>query len=417
MQIWDLAKPLDPQLRSSYLTHENGMPITFPPPFNLTVTPGTSMMAVAITKLNNGHFLMIGDPDVPLGRFEFYVSAGTDLDDPNLWGEPNRVPDAVIPFNAPNAPPGWQSFNFVTDCNGDLFVLGTRGDVDPGNQDIVENYKVEVVPARPSSTCGTAYCATMTRANDVIVRTTVHGDAILNEVSDGEGSKHMQCGDNSGNDQCDMSSGAGTYIDPNGQVIVYSTNYDDDGSVFFTPFNVYGNGLGEDGKPFELTPRYPAIGGFIRGMEFHERHGNLAAGSACPTLADAWVELYQNPNYNSFGDDSGQVYRINYTTRNERNNKQFGSNDFNDKASSVRWCIPQGSSFRVFRESWQGPSSVLNGTGHVAQIANFTQNVTYTYPDGSAAAGGSLDNSVTSGLFQENVSDQRGWVGVPDDTN
>jgi hypothetical protein len=200
-------------------------------------------------------------------------------------------------------------------------------------------------------------------------------------------------------------------------VIVYSTNYDDDGSVFFTPLNVYGNGLGEDGKPFQPIPRYPAIGGFIRGMEFHERHGNRAAGSACPTLADAWVELYQNVNYNSFGDDSGQIYRINYATRNERNNKQFGSNDFNDKASSVRWCIPQGSSFRVFREAWQGPSSVLNGTGHVAQIADFTRNVTYTYPDGSAAAGGSLNDSVTSGLFQENVHDPLGWDGVPDDTN
>jgi hypothetical protein len=442
VQIWDLAQPLNPQLRSSYLTRENGTQITVSLPSaggilgggilggplggliggllggddTITFTPGTSMMAVAITKLNNGHFLLIGDPDVPVGQFEFYVSEGTDLDDPNLWGTPGRPPDAIVSFSGPDAPPGWQSFNFVTDCNGDLFVLGTRGDVPPHNQDIVENYKIDLVPGGPNASCGTRYCATMTRADKVVVETIVDGDAILNLVSDGEGSKHMQCGDNSGNDQCDMSSGAGTYIDPNGQVIVYSTDYDDDGFVL-NPSNVYGNGLGEDGKPFQRSPPYAPFFGFIRGMEFHERHGNHAPGSACPTLPDAWVEFYQDPNYNSFGDDAAQVYRINYTTRNERDRKNFGANDFNDKASSVRWCIPQGSSFKIFRDGLSGPTAVLNGTGHVAQIADFTKGVTYVHPDGSLAAGGSLDNSVTAGLFQENVTDLQGLTGVSDDTN
>jgi hypothetical protein len=431
VQIWDLADPLNPLLRSSYITHENGVETTVnlaggdEPPDLFTFTPGTSMMAVAITKLADGRFLMVGDPDVPVSQFEFYVSKGTSLDDPNLWGDPRRVPDAVVPMGS--NPPGWQSFNFVTDCNGDLFILGMRGNAgSPGDEDAVENYKVTIAPAAPGSSCGTAYCATMTRADQVEV-TTIHGDLVVHELSDGQGYKHMQCGNNSNNDECDMQSGAGSYVDPNGEVIIYATEFDEGsvfsqdthGHFFFSPTYpfVYGNGHGAAPGFSPATP-YPNVAGFLRGMEFHERHGNLAVGSACPTLQDAWVEFYENENFNSFGNDPGQVYRINYTTRDERENWFFGANDFNDKATAVRWCIPQGSSFRVYHDVLSGPSAVLNGTGQVAQIANLGFGSVYTHPDGSAAAGGTLTDSITSGVFQENVDDPLlGLVGVPDATN
>jgi hypothetical protein len=424
VQIWDLACPLNPQLRTSYITHENGTPqmvnIAPPnaPPNVVTYTPGTSMMAVALTKLNDGRFLMVGDPDKPVGRFEFYISTGTNLDDPNVFGAPKRVPDAIVNMGdgstATSPPPGWQSFNFITDCNGDLYLLGTRGAVS-GDQDVVDSYKVTIAPAASPSACGTAYCATMTRADNIFTTVVSAGDLVIN-VADGLGRKHMQCDDNHGTDQCDLNSGAGTYVDPDGQVIVYSTNFDDDGGVFNSSM-VYGNGLGEDGKPFSPATPYAAFGGFIRGMEFHERHGNAAAGAACPTLADAWVELYQNPNYNNFGDDSGQIYRTNYSTRNERNNKAFGTNDFDGKASSIRWCIPVGSSFRVYDQHWAGASSVLKGTGHVAEIANLSQGSTFTYPDGQQAAGGTMNDSITSGQFQDDASGSVGLMGVPDNSN
>ena len=102
-----------------------------------------------------------------------------------------------------------------------------------------------------------------------------------------------------------------------------------------------------------------------------------------------------------------------YLAEAERNNKQFGANFFNDKASSVRWCIPAGSSFKVFRDEWSGPSATLNGSGQVAEIENLALGV--NYQDGG---GGTMNDSITSGFFQPSVRDSvHGFAGNPDNRN
>jgi hypothetical protein len=413
VQLWNMATPSDPVLSSSFLTVMDPVP---------DGSGGNAAVSTAFTKLNNGHFLLAFYKDTPVSQMEFYVSVGTTLDDPNLFGAGNRVPDAIVPVcshaditsNVTNVgecfhqPYDWQTFNFINDCNGELFMIGTRGDISDGDFDVLDNFQVQLFNANNGTNTGPAYNVTMTSADQLPA----------NGGPAPEGSKHMYCSDNSNNDQCDFQAAAGTYVDPNGQLIVYSTDYDDDGSAL--PPYVYGNGVGGDvGGPWSgqscPSGTCAALGGFYRGIEFHERHGNMAPASACPTLDDAWVEFYENTNFNNGGDTNGQLFRSNYSTSNERNG-YFGTNDFNDKATSVRWCVPPGSSIQIYRDFWEGPFTYLKGTGQVAEIGDLSDWV-YPYTTNSNAVGGTLSGSFTTFQFLPNQSDPLALPGVPDPAN
>lgn len=355
VNIYDLWWPDSPVLSSHFLTDDYW---------------AKTNMAAAITKLENGKFLLlvVKDKEWPWpGIMEFYVSHETDLDDPDLFGDDGRAPDAFswLPYD-------WQNINFLTDCTGTLYMIGFIG----GTEDWVDLYRINLfgggTPPDPY----------------------YHVHVTLVD------SKHMYCSGNDNNDQCDFQAAAGSYVDPNGQVIVYSTNWTGDGGA--TSY-VYGNG-----NPWFLgNSAYP---GYIRGMEFHERHGNLGAGTACPTLADAWVEFYEHPNFNSYGENSGQYYRVDYNERDAKNGKDLRTNYFNDKASSMRWCIPSGDVFTIYRDAWSGPYEYINGTGDVRYISNLN-GWNYAY------GGGSTNDSITSYRFQEDYTDPYGWYGSYDTGN
>ncbi|HXI54990.1 MAG TPA: hypothetical protein VNO55_02950, partial [Polyangia bacterium] len=408
VQIWDMANPSAPTIRSSLLSHVNGN--------------GTANVGSAITKLSDGRFLLAVYKDTPTAQMEFYLSNGTDLDDPNLFAgnlDPNcpgtcgRLPDAVWENG-----PDWQNFNIITDCDGTLFLLGMRGDADPGNQDIIENYELGIASAGQTYGCGFASLILNPIPTNYCVWTQPVGTspplAILSEYGHSApagsqtsletpvGQKHMYCSDNDNTDQCDFSAAAGAYVDPNGKVILYSTDYDGDGGFSSDGVLVHGNGA-----PWFQQPPFPGYPGFIRGIEFHERHGNFGGSTACPTLADAWVEFYENPNFNNEGADGGQTFRVSYPERSERS-AVLGTNSFNDKASSIRWCLPAGASFKVFRDNWSGSSAVLNGSGKVVGVTNLA---TISYPSG----GGNMNDSISTFVFQENVTDSQGISSATDD--
>jgi len=198
-----------------------------------------------------------------------------------------------------------------------------------------------------------------------------------------------------------LGAAGGVYVDPNGEVILYGADYNPSG---INSDLVHGNGL-----PF--SGDYASTNGFIRGKEFHERHGDAAPWTACPTMNDAWVEFYSERNFD-LDEGTGQILRIDYARRQERNYRIFGQPDFNDKAKSVRWCIPSGSSFQVFHDlDFTGPSGLLLGTGHVRGVASFQNK---SYPNG----GTNLDNSITSGMFRFGVSSSADAIpGAPDPGN
>jgi hypothetical protein len=358
VKIFNLWEPGAPTLSTSFLTSVNGS--------------GTDNMAVAIAKLADGRFVIAVDKSSPVGRTEFYVSTGTNLDSPGVFGVNGRAPDAIWATN-----PGWQNMNFITDCSGALYLLGTNG----GDPDFIALRRVDLFQG--GTTPDPYY-----RVN------------VVTPPAPSESYKQMYCSDNNNTDQCDMASAAGTYVDPNGHLIVYATGYDNDGGA--TSF-VHGAGAPWYGS-------YPAYGGYLRGVEFHERHGNTDPSSPCPTLDKAWVEFYQNANFNSYGDDPGTYYRIDYPTRDAKNGKYMGTNNFNDTASSIRWCIPPGHSFAMFRDVWAGPYQFLNGTGNVRSVTNLSS---YNY----AYGGGNMNDSITSYSFYENYTDPSGWSGTYDSGN
>jgi hypothetical protein len=358
VKIYDLWDPATPALRQTFLTRNNG--------------PETDNMAAAITKLENGKFLLAVSKATPVTQVEFYLSTGTHLGATGAFGPDNRLPDAIW------AGVGWHNFNFLNDCNGDLYIIGFSGEQgEDEDEDQVQLYKFDFFSG-----------GRFPFAPHRVVATKI-------------GQKHMYCSSNNNADQCDFQAGAGSYVDPNGQVIVYAVGYSDDGAA--TSY-VHGNGT-----PWYGT--YPSKSGYLRGMEFRERHGNNGAGTSCPTLADAWVEFYEHPDFNSNGENAGQIYHVDYADREMRNSKHMGTNSFNDKASSIRWCIPTGHSFAMYRDPWSGPTHYLRGNGNVRAVANLSG---YSYAYGG---GGDMNDSITAYWFAENFADPHGWDGALDQGN
>jgi hypothetical protein len=357
VKMYSLWNPDAPVLTSSFLTHINNAP---------GADVGTDAMGSAIVKLADGRFLLAVNKSTPTPGVEFYVSADTDIESPTLFGA-YRVADAYL--NLANSS-SWQNMTFVVDCNGSLWLLGFRG----GGEDWIDLFSIALYGGGTSP--DTAYQVSAT-----------YWDA-----------KHMYCSDNSNTDQCDMEAAAGGYVDSQGHLVVYSLNFDNDGGA--TSW-VYGNGT-----PWNGTS--PAYGNYMRGVEFRDRHGNggYPAGQACPTMNDAWVELYENANFNSNGGDPGQVYHIDYREATARNGKNLGTNYFNDKASSVRYCIPSGNAIVLYRDAWAGSYQYLNGDGNVRYVSSLTA---FNYAHG----GGGMNDSVTSYRFAS-VTDSLGWIASVD---
>jgi hypothetical protein len=391
VQIWDLTSPFDPKKLSSFTTYEN---------YDLVKAKGAGKDAVgvAMTKLNDGRFLVAMITDTPLQQMEFYVSQSTTLDTSNVFGTNERAPDAVWPVGTPHSfadmqakVPEWQSFNILTGCDGTLWAIGGRDENDdtryPG-PDSVDLYQLTITQG---GSCGTPYCVTMTPASEAPA-----GD------HNARPTRGMNCSDNNGSLQCTFAAGFGAYVDPDGNVVLYGTEYDNDGS---TGSFVHGNGVGGSNLGY-----YPAQGGYIRGKEFHERHGNNGPNAGCPTLDRAWVEFYSQTDYNNdnWGDASGQIFYQDYATQSLRN-PDFGVNNFAGKAQSVRWCLPPGTFYQVKNAS--GASAYLAGSGVVVEGGNLNL---LTYPNG----GGNAGQSITSGQFIVDGSNPSGqWSGFPDSSN
>lgn len=92
-------------------------------------------------------------------------------------------------------------------------------------------------------------------------------------VSDGKegpvARRHLYCDQSPiyGENQCDFDAGAGAYVDPDGRLLVYATEHDNDGPK-------------ESVKTMEFRP------------EDHLDNPDTFAVEGCSQLADSWIELY-----------------------------------------------------------------------------------------------------------------------------
>jgi hypothetical protein len=156
---------------------------------------------------------------------------------------------------------------------------------------------------------------------------------------------HLYCGYR-GTNHCNFAAAAGTYVDPDGRLFLYATEHDN-----------YG-------------PRNPLDDNrSIKFMEFRPvPHG------PCERIEDAWVELYDDDNYQD------RSLMIGWVDRNLEDYCDYREvDDFDGRASSVRWCLPRGLSYRLYsglglKEGTCGGGMALelHGDGTLHAVADLT---------------------------------------------
>ncbi|HXU29771.1 MAG TPA: hypothetical protein VN851_04255 [Thermoanaerobaculia bacterium] len=145
------------------------------------------------------------------------------------------------------------------------------------------------------------------------------------------GVKQFYCS-NDGSRQCNFDAGSGVFVGADHKLVLYATEHADDG-------------------PSDS----------VRLVEFRGTWPNLNCGVS---LNEAFVDFYDDSNFS----DRGFIF--DYPDRFAKNWSNFGQIDaFNDKASSVRWCIPPGHRVRIYADSnYKGSSKDLVGNGQLQQV-------------------------------------------------
>jgi hypothetical protein len=244
----------------------------------------------SITKLSDGRYLLvIGGSDA--NPLKFYVSSGTSLTAYPGFDLVDQWKNEEVETEIDDANWGaYQNINIVNQCDGKLFLIGMHNDAPLGQgADWVDVYRLEV------------------DANTYDVR--------LIKVAN----RHVYCRwgwlpwPSSGiPQQCNLVAAAGVYIDPDGRLIVYATEHYSDG-------------------PDET----------VKFEEFRNQYWP----TSCQGIEDAWAELYDDEDH---GDRS---LMIDFVDRGLEYYADFDHVEgFGDKTSSVRWCLPSGYRYALFKD-------------------------------------------------------------------
>ena len=156
---------------------------------------------------------------------------------------------------------------------------------------------------------------------------------------------------------CNLDAAVAIYIDQNHSLVIYATEHGNNGESSSTRM-----------KEFRTLPRTNFV--------------------CCERETNAWIEFYEHANY------EGRSVLINFDRRNSNCLKQFSlMDDFNDKVSSLRWCLPKGHGFMVFEDKdFGGGKYDFKGNGMIQSIPKL-DSVNYTN------ARKSLNDSISSGKW------------------
>ncbi len=215
---------------------------------------------------------------------------------------------------------GYQNTNLVTDCQtGEIYLIGTHGRC-PGpirlGSDFVDAYRVDVPKTRTSDPLGRGEGVFITK----VAKRKMHPSA------------------NSGNFEGDFQGAGGIYVSPDNKLYVYATEQGTDGP-----------------------------GGSVKMIEFGPEEGR----SVVNTMDEAWIELYEHPNFR------GRSVILDYVDRDLRDYDNFanveefvgGPDTSMALTSSVLYGIPAGGQLRLFAGRNQaGAYFDLAGTGRVERI-------------------------------------------------
>ena len=206
----------------------------------------------------------------------------------------------------------YQSINLVTQCDGALFLVGTHENTaTQTGQDFADTFRLTNGP----------------------------GDAVAIEKV---AANHLVCG-NRGVNHCNLDAAGGVYVDPAGELYVYGTEHDNDGP---------------------LPGVFPCSGAACS-VKFEEFRP--VPHAACDAVSESWVELYDD---NTFRDRSLMIdFRDRFLEDYSNYDRAEG---FEDKGSSVRWCLPAGVTYRLWedKEPCGGDHLDLVGNGTLQSIAN-----------------------------------------------
>jgi hypothetical protein len=239
---------------------------------------------------------------------DFYVSTGTDLQTTGY--EPFDTWHKGELTGDDETFGDYQELNFVAQCDGSLFMIGTHRNF--FFEDFVDLFRV-----------------TNGAGNDVAIEKVAK--------------KHLFCDGN-----CDFDAAGGAYVDPGGQLYVYGTTHDNDGAPVdgfgFPAFQCAGAACSTEFAEFRPVPH-----------------------DTCEVIEDAWAELNDDIR---FGDRS---LMVDFVDRDLEDYSNFDHVEgFEDKTSSVRWCIPHGATFRLWEDknSCGGSHLDLVGDGTFHTISN-----------------------------------------------
>ena len=283
------------------------------------VEDGVGANSVAITRLDDGHFLMAVARSVT--QVNFYRSRTTsliDLIDPQsrwrLWDRWSYVelegadPKTRWLFDCDFKDPGPQNINMFVECTtGDLYLLNSHG---PHPADLVGSCSGDWI-----------------RGYRLIIPRAAPGRVRVRFVTE----RHMFPGDNAGERQGHLQAAAGAYVSPDHKLYFYATTHGfhgPDGSV----------------KMIEFSPRYPE--------------------TRVESMGNAWVRLYEHDSY------AGRSIMLDYVDRELRNHDDFDSAErYDNVASSVIYLLPPGYSMFLYEHDRQGGREIeLCGTGTVGRM-------------------------------------------------
>jgi hypothetical protein len=276
--------------------------------------PGDTAAGVALTKLPNRHYLVA----VRVGkRIVFYLSktrkfADGFRDQPLTW-EDSAVRAAG---DLKREVGGYQAINFINQRDGQLYLAGlhnTSGAAPTfGGDDVVDLLTVEIPDAAttPTDSQGSIAVPLITRV----------------------ASRKFECKHR----QCNMDAAAGVYVD-RGKLIVYSAYHwrTGKGVIKFNEFR-------PPTKPTKKTITRPE---------------------------DGWMELFEDTY---FGGRFLTITGTKDSTIADYGKIRVQGSGFNDKVSSVKFQLPAGVTYRLFKDnSFKGELIDLVGTGQVEEIADF----------------------------------------------
>lgn len=312
----------------------------------------------------------------------------TDLRAPNLdwlfvrsWTE-DQIEDCIPVDWHTGKGDAHQALSFVreSNLNGDLYLVGTRNSNPlPAGSDIMDLYRVNVDVFGNPEECLISYI----------------------------GSKHVSSYPTmNGGDSANFAAAGGVYISPSGELIVYSTEFENDG-----PFDSLNQGgiirqsvrFAEWRHKTMVRANSPTLKPTVHlGGPYEVDEGSSVAVSATSAgpITKAWLQLFEDDDLGAevpeFTSDVWLI--IDFEDREKDDFHNFREIAFNDDAGSWRWFAPVGTTLRVNDDDFDDSdfpgrfTKTLFGTGQVEEEPDLDK---VRNDDGDL----SMDDEITSMQF------------------